>query len=204
MTLALYIIAVFAMLFVVSGVLLRWRSEKARYRRVRDFAHDYRAWLEADGAEEARLRMSLAARRDQMQRDAQSVGKGIMYVAPPPMMGGGSYQAHPYFSDLFGTQSYAEYGPTFRLDELATILYEVDRAKAGWRRGVLNPWAWVRLSFERLIGFPKYVLRQAGFSNTVTNSTGVRILTVVWSILVGSSTIGAFIVGLILLGRHQH
>ncbi len=43
------------------------------------------------------------------------------------------------------------------------------------RRDLFNPWAWVRLSFERVVGFPSYILGVAGFGPDVTNSTRVRV-----------------------------
>lgn len=67
------------------------------------------------------------------------------------------------------------------------------------RRDLRNPWSWTRLAFERVIGFPRYVLRNAGFSQEVTGSTRVRIVTVVWSFLVGASGIGAFVLGIVQL-----
>ena len=135
-----------------------------------------------------------------MQRDARSVGKGVAYVAPPPAIGGGQYLAHPYFTDLFDEQSFTDHGSSFRLDELATIRYEIERQEDLRRRDLLNPWAWLRLSFERVAAFPRYVLRRSGF-RTAADSNGARIVTVAWSFLVGVSTIGAFVVGLVALSR---
>jgi hypothetical protein len=216
-TLALYVVAVLAVLFIVSGVLPQLRRIRTRLRRAEEFERRYRAWLDArerdnegptlhygpapEGSEASELHAWLAARRNEMQRDAQSVGKGVMYVAPPLMVGGGPYQRHAYFTDLFDEQTFTDHAPSFRLDELATVRHELARTEAAWRRAVINPWAWMRLSFERLIGFPSYVLRRAGFSEKVTNSTGARIVTVAWSLVVGFATIGAFVVGLIQLAR---
>jgi len=56
-----------------------------------------------------------------MQRDAQSVGKGVAYVAPPPAIGG-QYMTHSYFTDLFDEQSL----PTTDPASVSTILQRFD------------------------------------------------------------------------------
>lgn len=43
------------------------------------------------------------------------------------------------------------------------------------------------------------MLRRAGFGDKVTDSTGARIVSVVWSLVIGAATIGAFVVGLLSL-----
>jgi hypothetical protein len=182
---------------------------------VREFASRYAAYTQSrerdyqgsispagdeppQGQESLVLRRWLAARRNEMQRDAQAVNKGVRYVAPPPAIGGG-YRPHYYFLDLFDEQSFTGYGSDFRQDELSTIIHEVERLRLRSRHDLYNPWAWVRHAFERVVGFPRYVLRRAGFSKAVTGSTGAKVATVVWSGLVGGATIGGFIVGLLQL-----
>ncbi len=73
----------------------------------------------------------------------------------------------------------------FRLDELTTIAHETREREGQARRDLYNPWAWTRLAVERVVGFPRYVLRHAGFSSEATNSTGARIVTVMWSVISG-------------------
>jgi hypothetical protein len=51
-----------------------------------------------------------------MRRDAQAVGRGAMYVAPPPMIGG-DYQRHAFFSDLFDAQTNAIESTAYREGE---------------------------------------------------------------------------------------
>jgi hypothetical protein len=135
-----------------------------------------------------------------MQRDARSVGKGRMYVAPPPMAGGGPYIAHDYFTDLFGEQSDTDYPESLRLDDLATIRHEIAWITGLRKADLFKPWTWARLSFERIVRLPRNVLRLAGFRKAA-DSTAAKVLTVVWSVLVGASTIGAFVVGLVALSK---
>lgn len=210
MSIALYVAALLAAGFVVSGVVPRYRGTRDRRERVEAFERQYRAYIEAreqdhqnatyhhygpppESEESRRLRAWLVARRSEMQRDAESVGKGVIYVAPPPMLGGGSYKPHYYFSDLFDEQSFTGHSWQFRLDELATILHETERQLRHRRRDLFNPWAWLRLAFERVVGLPRYALRLAGFGTNVTDSTGVKIGTALWSFLVGAAGIGSFI-----------
>lgn len=217
MLVALYVLAVLAAIFIVSGVVPRYREVAARVDRVRMFSSKYAAYVEArdadyqtggygygspaHGEESSALRAWLVGRRNDMQRDAESVGKGVIYVAPPPAIGGGRYLPHYYFSDLFDEQSYADHDAQFRQDELATTEHELDRLRDIRRRDLYNPWSWIRLAFERLIGLPRYMLRRAGFGTAVTDSTGAKIVSAVWSALVGIATIGAFVVGLIQLSK---
>jgi hypothetical protein len=134
----LYLAVLVAVSFTVSGAVPRYREVVARRKRVGEFQRQYAAWVAAEGrvpdddefigmvlpdglAEDAddaskeveRLRPRLVARRTEMQRDAQAVGKGIMNVAPPPDVGG-RYQAHAYFADLFSFQSYRPPGSPSR------------------------------------------------------------------------------------------
>jgi hypothetical protein len=221
-----YILAVLVALFIVSGVVPRYRVWVARLARVEEFYRQYRAWVEADSSipdyETIRsvtlpddltvaadtaaslaseLRPWLVARRNEMQRDAESVGKGVMHIAPPPMMISGGYVRHAFFLDLFDDQTNSIGSTRVRVDDLATIIHEVRRIRDLRRRSLFNPWAWVRLSFERVIAFPRYVLLHAGFRKAA-DSTAARVVTVVWSFVVGVSTIGAFVVGIVALGRH--
>jgi hypothetical protein len=215
MIVALYIVGVLAVLFAVSGVLPRYRRWIKRADRVAEFEEQFVAYAElrerdlqaapgyqrsSESDETLRLRAWLAARRNEMQRDAESVGKGAIYVAPPPMIGGGPYVRHVIFADLFDEQSYTDHPDSFRVDELATIRHEVDVSKAFRTGDLLNPWHWARLSFERVVKFPRYVLTLAGF-HKAADGRATRIVTVVWSIVVGGSTIGAFVVGLIQLSH---
>jgi hypothetical protein len=71
------------------------------------------------------------------------------------------------------------------------------------RRDLLNPWRWVALAFERVVRFPRYVLAQAGFGPSVTESRTVRVVTVAWALVVGASTIGAFVVALLTFSRES-
>lgn len=211
MSALIYLAAVIVGSFIGSGVVPRYLAVKARRHRVAEFATKYREWTDAERAarpdrytvnetEEAKaaeLRSWLAARRSEMQRDAESVGKGIIHVAPPPAVGGGSYVPHSYFADLFDQQSFTDHGWGFRLDELATISHELEWQETGYRRGLFNPWAWIRLTFERIVGFPRYVLRHAGFSAKATESAPARVVSVVWSLLVGGAGIGGFVLTLL-------
>jgi phosphatidylethanolamine-binding protein (PEBP) family uncharacterized protein len=95
-----------------------------------------------EGKETTKHRVWLTERRNEMQRDAQSVGKGIVYVGPPPAMGG-QYQPHSYFADLFGDQTYTdEYPPNFRLSELATVIHELQSRERQRLRDTFNPRSW--------------------------------------------------------------
>jgi hypothetical protein len=222
----LYILGVAAVLFIVSGVLPRYRACAARRDRVQEFERQYRRYADAqevsfsaeeyfgyqspDDADQAALdrasaevkevRPWLLARRDQMQRDAQAVGRGVMWIAPPPMIGGG-YTRQDIYQDLFDDSTNAINSASYRMDELVTIAHETSVRAEQAKRDLCNPWSWIRLAFARVVGFPRYVLRQAGFSGEVVDSTAARFVTVVWSFLVGGSGIGGFIVGLIALGR---
>lgn len=208
---ALYILAALVVLFVLSGVVPRYRAVVARRHRVEEFERRYGAYCEArerdfadsvytgygsppEGAEAKSLRSWLIARRDQMQHDAEAAGRGVMYIAPPPMIGGG-YQAHAYFRDLFDEQTNSVGSTSVRRDDLASIVHETRVQQSRARRDLCNPWAWLRLSFERFVRLPAYVLRVAGFGTAVTGSAPVRISGVV----VGLATVGAFVVGLLSL-----
>jgi hypothetical protein len=209
--------------FVVSGVVPRHRAVQERRERVEEFQEKYRDWIQAAGGivdfedwigqavpdglaaasydaevEAAELRAWLVARRDEMQRDAQSARRGIAHIAPPPVIGG-AYVEHSYFSDLFDLQTDAEAmgGPSFKLDELATILHETECEEGRYRRDICNPWAWLRLAFERIVGVPRYVLRHVGFSEKAADSTGARLVAAVWSFVVGAAGIGGFIVTIV-------
>jgi hypothetical protein len=196
LSLTIYCAAVLIAVFVFSGVLPRYRRTVERLRRVELFAKNYVALLNGDQLQ----RGWLAAREDEMQVDAQSVGLGVTYVAPPPMLGGGAYIPHGMFADLFNRQSYSDnVTDAYRLEVLAGVQYQLQRRVEQRRRELRNPLAWLRLAFERLVGFPRYLLRQAGFSARVTDSSLTRAVTVAWSLLVGAATIGAFVVGLLAL-----
>jgi hypothetical protein len=218
----LYLLAVLVGTFVISGVVPRSREVVARRKRVEEFERQYAKWAGADSVfpdddndligtvvpaewgtamDEARpvvdkLRPWLVARRDEMQRDARAAGRGVMYVAPPPMIGGG-YVAHYYFTDLFDTQTNSVGSSSFRIDELASIVHETKAQEEQRRRDTVNPWAWLRLSFERTIGFPRYVLRHVGFSEQAADSTGARLVAAVWSFAVGGAGIAGFVISVI-------
>jgi hypothetical protein len=211
-TALIYLAALLVASFVISGVVPRYLSVRRRLPRVEEFERQYRAYSgardqdyentsyhygpPAHDEKSSELRSWLVARRNEMQRDAQEVGKGIVYVAPPPMIGG-PFRPHSYFSDLFDEQSFTDHGPQYRLDELATIIHDTRNQARRWKRDVFNPWAWVRLAFERIVRFPYYVLRRSGFSDKAVASTGARIVTAVWSVLVGAATIAGFVVTLL-------
>jgi len=133
-----------------------------------------------------------------MQRDANRVGLGTTYVAPPPAIGGGSYRPHQMFMDLLGQQSYSDNVTVqVRLDTLATVEHELDAQVNQTCRHLLNPAKWIQLAFERIAGLPRYLLKTAGFSDNVTNSGFARIVTVVWGFLVGAATIASFVLLLV-------
>lgn len=219
MIMALYIAAVLAVTFMLSGVLPRYIVWRDRVQRVTEFESRYRQWVEADerfdgvegyGAappdllaeidasskEAAELRSWLTARRNEMQRDAEAVGKGVMYVAPPPMIGG-SYKPHAYFLDLFDVQTESLGGRRYRLDDLVTIVHECKWQRDLRWRDLFNPAAWARLGFERLVCFPAYVLKLAGFSDRTAGSSAVKVVSAAWSLLVGAATIAGFVATLV-------
>lgn len=192
----LVIIGALAASFVISGVLGRYLAVKRRRPRVQAFLENYIAYAEGDNT---RLQW-LLDRSVEMQQDAEAVGLGVTYVAPPPMIGGGPFQPHQMFGDLLNRQAYTDnVTQGFRLETLSKVVYELARREKAYKRDLFNPLAWLRRSFERIVGFPRYLLRIAGFSTRVTDSTGARILTVLWAIIVGAATIGSFVVGVIAL-----
>lgn len=223
MIVVLYVLAVLVAAFVVSGVVPRYLTVRARRMRVAEFREKYTEWVQVAGnlidyedwigravpdglagashdaeADATKLRPWLVARRNEMQRDAQAAGHGIVHIAPPPAIGG-PYLPHSYFSDLFDMQTHADVtgGPSFKLDQLATILHETERREGRRRREVYNPWAWLRLAFERIVGFPRYVLRHVGFSEQAADSTGARLVAAVWSFAVGAAGIAGFVVTIV-------
>lgn len=214
-TAIIYLVALLVAAFIVSGVVPRYLEVRRRLPRVEEFDRKYRAYLDGrerdyegfysdhggsppHGDESAKLRAWLTPRRAEMQRDAAKVRKGVVYVAPPPAIGGGNYMPHYMFRDLYDTQSFTEYAPAnLRTDELVTIIHETRYQESAWRRDLFNPWAWLRLAFERLVGFPRYVLRLAGFSTEVTDSAAARAVSAAWSFLVGAAGIGGFVVALL-------
>jgi hypothetical protein len=223
LTAILYVAGVLTVAFVLSGVVSRYRTIRARRLRVEKFRDNYSEWVghaeqiidgedfigaviprdasaasELAAQEAEKLRPWLVARRDEMQRDAQVLGHGVVTIQPPPMVGG-PIRHHGVYADLFDEQSYAAdvVGASFRKDDLATIIHEAHRCEDRTRRDLYNPLQWVRLAFERIVGFPRYALRVAGFGENVTESTGVRVASAIWSIAVGVATIGAFVVSLI-------
>lgn len=209
----LYIVVALVAVFFASGVLTRWLEWRARLCRVREFERRYRDWVEDAGdvpdewdligtvvtSEQTvaigtteKSRAWLVARRNEMQRDARSVGKGVMYVAPPPMIGG-SFKPHPYFLDLFDEQTDSIGSTRVRLDDLVTIIHEVE-AQVGYRRhDLFNPAAWLRLTFTRLVRFPAWVLRTAGFSEQTASNAAVKAMGAAWSLLVGAAGIAGFV-----------
>ena len=218
-----YVVAVLVVAFALSGVVPTFSQIRARRRRVEQFAEKYAAWADADadvldhedwigkavpddlaeasetGSKEAdELKPWLTARCNEMQRDAQAVGHGIVRIAPPPAIGG-AISSFGVYDDLFDRQAYADQlvGTSFRRQDLATIIYETQKQEDEARRAIVEPWSWVRLAFERVVRFPAYVLRVSGFGVGVTESTGVRVVSALWSFAVGVATIGAFVVVLI-------
>ncbi len=207
-----YILGLLGVLFVLSGVVPRYREWDERLTRVREFESKYRTLTTAAGIRSGvqpagsgasrhaldewevagdtltTVRPWLVARRNRMQADAESVGKGVWHVAPPPAIGG-AFVPHQIFLDLFDEQSQSIGSEQVRLDDLATITHEVEWLRSHRKRDLFNPWAWLRWSFVNVLRFPAWVLRVAGFSESVTGSTGVRAVSVVWSLLVGGVTI---------------
>jgi hypothetical protein len=111
---------------------------------------------------------------------------------------------HQIFADLFGQQSYANaITSAVKREALAQVIHELTLQKKDRRADLWRPTRWLRLAFERLIGFPRYLLETAGFSPRVTESGFARVVTVLWSIALGLATIGGFVVGLIALIQSQ-
>lgn len=208
-----YILALAVVLFLFSGVLPRYRECVGRLPRVIEFERRYREYADADrnahadrdivytavtpeqeaaGRRAEELRPWLVARRNEMQRDAQSVGKGVMYVAPPPMIGG-SYKPHSYFLDLFDEQTDSIGSSRVRLDDLVTIIHEVEWQRDLRRRDLYNPAAWTRLTFLRLVRSPAHALRAAGFSKDAAATTVVKVFGAIWSGLVGAAGIAGLV-----------
>jgi hypothetical protein len=197
LSILLLVLGIVALAFIASGVLPRYRKARGRLRRVNEFLTNYGAFSQGDQAKGPWL----AARSAQMQRDAESVGQGVGYVAPPPMFGGG-YLPHPMFADLFNRQSFTDdVTPEVRVQVLLTTLHDLQTREDQRRSELLNPLQWVRLAFERIVGFPRYLLRVAGFSEKVTESRRARIFTLIWAAAVGLAGIGSFVVAIIRLAH---
>lgn len=194
MTVALIVLGTLGLLFVVSAVLPRWLDARARYERVTEFERRYLAHEAGDESQ----RPWLIARRAEMQRDAQKLGRGHMVIAPPPAVGGHVTQ-HAYFGELFDETPYAlmVQGDDFLKNELATIAHELEGQTRRAKRNMLNPWAWLRLSFEQVVGLPRYIIKRAGFSAAAADSKAARIVTVLWSVVVGIAGIGSFVLALL-------
>lgn len=196
-TLALYIGAFLLGVFVLSGVIPTLRDASRRFQRVQEFASRYSAWVKAGSVGDEDLAW-LIAHKDQVQRDAQRVGHGVTYVSPPPALGGGSYAPHQMFADLFSRQSYTDHiTPDYRIETLLAVASAWDEQHRLAVSRLVNPFAWIRLAFERVVRFPRYLLKTAGFPENVTDSTGARIVTVLWGLLVGAATIGSFVLMLL-------
>lgn len=218
MTIVLYVAGVLVVTFALSGVRPRHTEWRDRVRRVQEFERRYRRWVGAvekldgeyghggpppevfEALDEAskiasEVRPWLTARRDEMQRDAAAVGRGVIYVAPPPMIGG-SYKPHAYFLDLFDRQTDSIGSRSYRLDDLVTIIHEAEAQRDARRRDLYNPGAWVRRAFERLVGFPAYVLKLVGFSDETAGSSAVKAISALWSLGVGGVTIAGFVLTL--------
>lgn len=192
------VLAVLSGLFLLSSVTPRYIDVRHRRKRVEDFLARFSSYLEGDHSHEDWL----IARAAEMQRDALTVRLGVTYVAPPPILGGGAFQPHQMFADLFNRQSFADcVTPAYKLEVLRTTAHELRARERRCRHDLMSPWSWVRLSFERVVGFPRYVLVQAGFSKKVTDSSLVRAVTVVWSLVVGAAGIGSFVLALIALRK---
>jgi hypothetical protein len=186
---------VFGGSFVLSGVLPAYFRAKGRSFRARRFATRYRAWVEADNPSRDD-RDWLIARGAEMQADAAKVGQGVVHIAPPPAAGGGPFRPQYIFSDLAGMTTFGV-ETSERLDALTQTQYQLG-VQARYRfRDLLLPWRWIQLAFERLISFPRYLLKVAGFSDAVSGSTAARGVGVVWSLIVGLATIGAFVLSLL-------
>lgn len=192
------VLGVLALAFLISGVVPRYVLTRRRLARTEEFLDNYNAYL---GGDQAKTNW-LAARSLQMQHDAEAVGLGIAYIAPPPMIGGGPYQAHGMFADIFGHQSYADaVAPAFKVQTLLQVIQQLDDRWRARRNDLLNPLRWLQLAFERIVRFPRYLLKTAGFSSRVTESGFARVVTVIWSLVVGIATIGAFVLAIIQFVR---
>jgi len=192
-TAILIVLGALALLFVASGVLPAWFDARARRGRVQEFERHYLAHEVGEGSEKPWL----ITRRLEMQRDVESLGRGTSMVAPPPAVGG-YVQTHRYFAELFDETPFAlmSQPDDFLANELASVGHELTTREREAKRRLFNPWAWLRLSFERVAALPRYVLRQAGFLEAA-DSTGARVLTVLWSALVGTATISGFVLALL-------
>lgn len=181
--------------FALSGVAPAYLRSKSRVFRVDRFAKRYRQWAE-EGSPDGDAREWLIARGSEMQADAAAVGQGVVYVAPPIAIGGGPYRPQHIFSDLAGVTTFGvESGE--RLDALTRTQHQVRIQRKHRRRDLFFPWRWIQLAFERLVGCPRYLLKVAGFSDAVAGSSAARGVGVLWSILVGAATIGAFVLSLL-------
>lgn len=192
----IYLGALLVAAFLVSGVLPTWRATVRRRDRVSAFDTRYRRWVTGDGVEGDRE--WLIARRQEMQRDAMSVGAGRTVIAPPPMIGGPA-QEHQMFLDLESNQAYADMlvSPQTRIDELATISHALTTREREQRWRLVNPLAWLWIGFERIVALPRYLLRAAGFKRRVTEASLTRAVSVLWALVVGVATIGGFVLALL-------
>jgi hypothetical protein len=106
------------------------------------------------------------------------------------------------FGDLLGRQAYADtVSDGMRLQTIEQAIYEWVTRREQYGSELVNPARWVQRAFESVVGFPRYLLRIAGFSSQVTESGFARVVTVLWSLVVGAFTIGAFIVAIVALLR---
>ncbi len=181
--------------FALSGVVPAYLRSKSRVFRVDRFAKRYRGWVE-DDFPDGEAREWLIARGSEMQADAAAVGQGVVYVAPPIAVGGGPYRPQHIFSDLAGVTTFGV-ASRERLDALTRTQHQVRVQRKLRRRDLFLPWRWIQLAFERLVGFPRYLLKAAGFSEAVAGSSAARGVGVIWSVLVGAATIGAFALSLL-------
>lgn len=181
--------------FVLSGVVPAYLRARGRVFRTRRFTKRFRAWVE-EGREDSGDREWLIARGAEMQADAAKVGQGVVHIAPPLAAGGGPFRPQYIFSDLTGMTTFGV-GDAERLDALTRTEYQVGLQARHRFRDLFLPWRWIQLAFERLIRFPRYVLKAAGFSDAVSSSPAARGIGVIWSLLVGLATIGAFAMSLI-------
>jgi hypothetical protein len=119
-----------------------------------------------------------------------------VHIAPPPAAGGGPFRPQYIFSDLAGMTTFGVESLE-RVDVLTQTEYQLGVQARHRFRDLFMPWRWIQLAFERLIRLPRYLLKTAGFPDSVSGSAAARGVGVVWSLIVGLATIGALVLSLL-------
>jgi hypothetical protein len=58
------------------------------------------------------------------------------------------------------------------------VLHDAEKERGRQRTELVNPAAWLRRAFERVVGSPRYLLRVTGFGKATVDGTAA--VTVVW------------------------